>query len=102
MCSLQLPYSLSCQLSNVFALRGGKKRLKRESSILSRCHSNFSSVLGHVFCEFFSAVNRRLYFLNLCMFQVTFVSFIKSRSLKIRSHVPSTVGSGEEGLTSTK
>ena len=28
-------------------------------------------------------------------------SFIKSRSLKIRSHVPPTVGPGKEGLTST-
>ena len=28
-------------------------------------------------------------------------SFIKSRSLKIRCHVPSTVGPGKENLTST-
>ena len=32
------------------------------------------------------------------MFQL---SFIKSRSLKIRSHVPSTVGPGKEDLNST-
>ena len=31
-----------------------------------------------------------------------FFSFIKSRSLKIRSHVPSTVGPGKEGVTSTE
>ena len=35
-------------------------------------------------------------------FQVIFFSFIKSRSLKIRFHVPSTVGPGKEGLTSTQ
>ena len=35
------------------------------------------------------------------MFQVTFFSFIKSLSLKIRSHEPSTVGPGREGFTST-
>ena len=35
------------------------------------------------------------------MFQVTFLSFIKSRSLKIRSHTPSVVGPGKEDLTST-
>ena len=34
------------------------------------------------------------------MLQVTFFSFIKSRSLTIRSHVISTVGPGKEGLTS--
>ena len=36
------------------------------------------------------------------MFQVTILfSFIlKSRSLTIRSHVPSTVGPGKDGLTS--
>ena len=36
-------------------------------------------------------------FFNLCMFQVNFLPFIKSWS----SHVPSTVGPGKEGLTST-
>ena len=42
------------------------------------------------------------YFLNLCVFQVTFLfSFIKSRPLTIRSHVPSTVEPGKQGLTST-
>ena len=35
------------------------------------------------------------------MYQVTFFSFIKSGSLKIRSHVPSTVGPVKEGLTFT-
>ena len=35
------------------------------------------------------------------MFQVAFSSFIKSRSLKIGSHVPSMVGPGKDGLTST-
>ena len=35
------------------------------------------------------------------MFHVTFFSFIKSRSLKIRSYVPSIVSPGKEGLTST-
>ena len=95
-----------CRVSlNVFSPRGGKKRLKGESSILSRFHfSSFSSFLGHVLLcifEFLSAVIEGPIFLNLYMFQVTFFSFVKSRSLKIRSHVPSTLGPGKDGLTST-
>ena len=51
-----LPLYSICQLSNVFALREGKKRLKGKSSILSKFHfSNSSSFLGHV-CEFLSIV----------------------------------------------
>ena len=43
---------LICQLINLFALRGGKKRLKEESSILSIFH--FSSFWGQfIFCEIF-------------------------------------------------
>ena len=46
-----------CQLSNVFALRGGKKRLKEGSSILSRFHSsNFLSFRGSCF-----------FFVNFCL-----------------------------------
>ena len=92
-----------CQLSNLLALRGDKKRLKRESSILSRFHfSNFSSFLGdsHLFCEFLSAVIESRIFLNLCVSQGTFFIFIKSGSLKIRCHVPFTVGPGKQGLAS--
>ena len=37
----------------------------------------------------------------MCTFDVTFFSFIKSRSLKIRYHVPSTVEPGKESLTFT-
>ena len=49
---------LICQLSNVFAFREGKKRLKGESSILSWFHFSNFFVLSWVvfFCEFFSAV----------------------------------------------
>ena len=58
------------------------------------------------FCEFLSAVIEGHSFKSLCMFQVEFFfSFIKSRSLKIRSHIlahiPSTVGPGKEALTFT-
>ena len=39
-----------CQLSNVFALRGGlTRRLKGESSILSGFHAFFKSFLVNVF-----------------------------------------------------
>ena len=67
-----------CQLSNVFALRGGKKRLKGESGCCDRrSYFKFVYVSSHIF------------------------SFVKSRLLKRRSHVPSTVGPGKERLTST-
>ena len=77
------------------------KRDKEESSILFRFHfSNFKSFFRSIFNEIFVCSDRRPYFLNLCMFQVTFFfSFIKSTLLKIRSHVPSTVWRGKEGIT---
>ena len=37
----------------------------------------------------------------MCTIDVTFFSFIKSGSLKIRYHVPSTAGPGKESLTSS-
>ena len=75
-----------------------KKRLKVESSVLSRFRfSNFSSFLGHVFlCEFLSAVIE----ICVCSKSHSFL-FIKSKSLKIRSHLSSTIGPGKEGLAST-
>ena len=52
------------------------------------------------FCEFLSAAIKGRIFKLVCVPSHIF-SFIKSELLNIRSHVPSTVGPGKEGLTST-
>ena len=86
------------QLSHIFALRGGRKRLK---GVHPWFHfPNFLCFLGHVFV-----------IVNLCLMiegrilKFVYVpghifAFVKSRSLKIRHHVPSTAGPGKESLTS--
>ena len=55
-----------------------------------------------LFCEFlFAVIEDRIFGICVCSNSKShFFPFIKSRSLKIRSHIPSTVGPGKEGLTS--
>ena len=100
MCSLKQPLFIY-QLGHVFALRGSKKRLKRESILAWFHFPNFLSFLGHVFVivNFCLMIEGRMFY--ICVRSMSHFSFTKSRSLKIRYHVPSTVEPGKESLTST-
>ena len=88
-----------CQLSNVFTFRGGKRRLKRESSIFSGLH--FLTFCRHFFFVNFCLQSSKVISLKFVYIPSHIFSFIKSRLLEIRSHGPSSVGPGKDGLTST-
>ena len=89
------------QLSHVFSLRGSKKRLKGESSTLAWFHfRNFLCFLGYVFVSVNLCLMIECRILKCVYLPGHIFSFTKSRWLKIRHDVPSTVGPEKESLIS--